>query len=161
MVLALRVVMRTVHLVAAAAWVGGSIFYLAALVPGLRAGGPAPAVAGRVAAYFRQLVNVCMGVLLLTGVYLTFDRLTTNTVGVAYLVVLGLKLAVAVAMFGLALYQAQEGISRLRQKARGAGRGAERGRLWNAIPRLILALGLLAFVLGALLTTLFEATVAG
>lgn len=155
--LALRVVMRTVHLVAAATWVGGSIFYLAALAPGLRAGGPAPAVAGQVAAYFRKLVNVCMGVLLLTGVYLTFDRLSTITVGVAYLVVLGLKIAVALAMFGLALYQAQEGASRLRAKAPGTARGP----LWQAVPRLILALGLLAFVLGALLTTLFERTVAG
>ncbi len=156
MVLALRVVMRTVHLVAAATWVGGSIFYLVALIPGLRAGGPAPAVAGLVAGSFRKLVNACMGVLLLTGVYLTFDRLTTNTVGAAYLVVLGLKIAVALAMFGLALYQAQEGVSRLRKKAGGA-----RGELWKAVPRLILALGLLAFLLGALLTTLFEGTVAG
>ncbi|HEY7782111.1 MAG TPA: hypothetical protein VIC85_18115 [Ktedonobacterales bacterium] len=146
MFLALRVLMRTVHVVAASAWIGGSIFYLVALIPALRSGGPAPRVAAEVAGHFRQLVNVCMGLLLLSGVYLTADRLTTS-VGLAYVVVLGVKIAVALALFGLAIYQAQEGVSRLRR---------ERTRLWKAVPRLILGLGLVAFLLGALLTALFE-----
>lgn len=146
MFLALRVLMRTVHVVAASAWIGGSIFYLVALIPALRSGGPAPRVAAEVAGHFRQLVNVCMGLLLLSGVYLTADRLTTS-VGLAYVVVLGVKIAVALALLGLAIYQAQEGVSRLRR---------ERTRLWKAVPRLILGLGLVAFLLGALLTALFE-----
>lgn len=149
MLLALRVLMRTAHVVAAAAWLGGSIFYLVALLPALRGGGPAPQVAAHVAALFRKLVNVCMGALLATGVYLTFDRLASNTVGTPYVVTLGLKIAVALAMFGLALYQGQEGVSRLRSSP---------PRRRQAVPRLILALGLLAFLLGALLTTLFEGT---
>lgn len=147
MLLALRVLMRTAHVVAAAAWLGGSIFYLLVLLPSLRLGGPAPGVATRAAALFRQLVNVCMGVLLVTGVYLIFDRLTSIEVGAVYLVTLGLKIVVALALFALAIAQAQQGVARLR-----AGRGA----LWKAAPRLILALGLLAFLLGALLTGLFE-----
>ncbi len=147
MLLALRVLMRTAHIVAGAAWIGGSIFYLVALLPGLRAGGAGPEVGAQVAARFRKLVNVCMGVLLVTGVYLTFDRLASSVVGVAYVVVLGGKIAVALAMFALAVYQAQEGVSRLR---------ARRGPLWKAVPRLILALGLLAFLLGAVLTEIFE-----
>jgi putative copper resistance protein D len=147
MFLALRVLMRTVHVVAASAWIGGSIFYLVALIPALRSGGPAPRVAAEVAGHFRQLVNVCMGLLLLSGVYLTADRLTTTSLGLAYVVVLGVKIAVALALFGLAIYQAQEGVSRLRR---------ERTRLWKAVPRLILGLGLVAFLLGALLTALFE-----
>jgi uncharacterized membrane protein len=146
MLLALRVFMRAVHLIAASAWLGGSIFYLVVLLPASRSGGTAPpALAAQTAALFRRLVNACMGVLLVTGVYLTFDRLTSTSLGVAYLVTLGLKITVALAMFGLALYQAQEGISR-----------ARRGALRKAVPRLILALGLLAFLLGALLTGLFE-----
>ena len=148
MLLAVRVVMRSAHLVAAAAWLGGSVFYLLVLLPSLRVGGPAaPGVAKHAAALFRRLVNVCMGVLLVTGVYLIFDRLTSVDVGTAYLVTLGLKIVVALALFALALYQAQEGAVLLR-----SGRGA----LWKAAPRLILALGLLAFLLGALLTGLFE-----
>jgi uncharacterized membrane protein len=152
MLLALRVLMRTAHVVAGAAWIGGSIFYLVVLLPGLRASGAPPALGAQVAAAFRRLVNICMGALLVTGVYLTFDRLSSNAVGVTYVVALGLKIAVALAMFGLAIYQAQEGISRLR---------ARRGPLWKAVPRLILALGLLAFLLGVVLTSLFEAAAGG
>lgn len=151
MLIVLRVLMRTVHLVAATAWVGGSLFYLLALVPGLRAAGPAPALTAKISEYFRKIVSTSMGVLVLTGVYLTVDRLTTTTLGPAYLVVLGVKIAVVLVMMGLALYQAQEGVSRLR-------RARPRTRWWTVTPRLILALGLLAFVLGALLTTLFELT---
>jgi uncharacterized membrane protein len=149
MLLALRVLMRTAHIVAGAAWIGGSIFYLVALLPSLRAGGAEPAIGAQVAVRFRQLVNICMGVLLVTGVYLAFDRLASSAVGVAYVVVLAAKITVALAMFALAVYQAQEGIGRLR---------ARRGPLWKAVPRLILALGLLAFLLGALLTGIFEST---
>jgi hypothetical protein len=90
-----------------------------------------------------------MGVLLLTGVYLTFDRLTSVAVGAAYLVTLALKIVVVVALFGLAIAQAQQGLARLR---------TARGAFWRAAPRVILALGLLAFLLGALLTALFEAS---
>src|SRR5947209_1602462 len=107
MLLLIRVVMRTVHLVAASAWIGGSIFYLLALVPGLRAGEPAPRAAAAVAAGFRRLVNLCMGALLLTGMFLTVDRLSSATLGPAYLVVLVVKIVVALAACALALYQAQ------------------------------------------------------
>jgi putative copper export protein len=150
MLIALRVLMRSIHLIAAAAWVGGGIFYLVALVPALRETGPAAALSTKIGAYFRTVVSTAMGVLVLTGVYLTFDRLTTATLGPAYLIVLGLKVVVVLAMMGLALYQAQEGVVRLRRRAR------TEDRWWSAVPRLILALGLLAFVLGALLTTLAE-----
>jgi putative copper export protein len=154
MLIALRVLMRSVHLIAAATWVGGSLFYLVALTPALRAVGPAPALAAKIGEFFRKVVSTSMGVLVLTGVYLTFDRLTTATLGPAYLIVLGLKVVVVLLMMGLAVYQAQEGATRLRRKQ-------PPGRWWTAVPRLILALGLLAFVLGAVLTTIFELTAVG
>jgi putative copper export protein len=147
--LLIRVVMRTAHLVAAGAWVGGSIFYLVALVPGLREGGPAPRVAAAVARSFRALVNVCMGTLLLTGMFLTFDRLSSATLGTAYVVVLVAKIVVALAACALAVYQAQEGASRARGKRAAPG-------VLRAAPQWILALGLMAFALGAILTTLYE-----
>jgi putative copper export protein len=152
--LLIRVVMRTAHLVAASAWVGGSIFYLVALVPGLRAGEPATQVAAAVARSFRQLVNVCMGALLLTGMFLTVDRLSSATLGAAYLVVLVVKIVVALAACVLALYQAQQGVSRARGKPGAPG-------VLRAAPQLILALGLAAFALGAILTTLYETGLIG
>ncbi len=102
--LEIRLIVRAAHTIAAAVWVGGNIVYLLVVIPALRSGGAAPgvsAIAAQIAALFRRLVNICIGVLLLTGAYLMFDRLTQTMLGWPYLIVLGLKIAVALAMFVL------------------------------------------------------------
>ena len=149
--LEIRLIVRAAHILAAAAWVGGNILYLVAVIPALRSSGPAPAVAAQIAALFRRMVNVCIGVLLLTGAYLMFDRLTQTALGWPYLVVLGLKIAAAIAMFVLAIYLGQSNIRRLAKRST---------RLSRAAPQLVLALGIIVFILGALLNGLFEATIA-
>lgn len=151
LVLALRVIMRSAHILAGAAWVGGSIMYLLVVTPALRLGGPAPAVAAKIAALFKQMVNVCMGVLLLTGAYLTFDRLTQTTLGLPYLLVLALKIVLAIVLFVLALYMAQSNVRRLAKRST---------RFSKAAPQLMLILGIVIFVLGALLNILFELSIA-
>ncbi len=149
--LEIRLIMRAAHILAAAAWVGGSIFYLAVALPALRNGGSPPGVAGQIAALFKRVVNICMGVLLLSGAYLTFDRLTTTSLGWPYLVVLVLKITAALTLFVLAIYLGQSNIRRLAKRTT---------RLSKAAPQLMLVLGILVFLLGALLNTLFEATIA-
>lgn len=144
----LRDVMRTAHVLAGGVWVGGSVVYLCVIQPALRLSAAAPEVGARTGALFRRLVNACMGILLLSGVYLTFDRLSSASVGIAYVLVLALKIVVALAMMALALNQAQ-------QARRLAKR---RGRLWTVAPLWILWLGVLAFLLGTTLTVLFEAS---
>ena len=142
----LSALMRTAHTLAGGVWVGGSLVYLLVITPALRLGKAAPEVSGYIAAHFRRLVNISIVTLLLSGVYLMFDRLTTTTVGVAYVVTLAVKIALALAMFGLAVFQAQEA----RRPAR------LRGRMWRLAPRLILALGVAVFLLGAVLNGLFD-----
>ena len=149
--LELRLIVRFAHILAAATWVGGSILYLVVVMPALRKGDPAPAVAAQVAALFRRLVNICIGVLLLSGVFMVFDRLTQTTLGWPYLVVLGLKIVAAIGMFVLAIYLGQSNIRRLAKRST---------RLSSAAPQLMLALGILVFLLGALLNGLFEETIA-
>src|SRR2546428_6045225 len=146
-----RLIVRALPILAAAAGVGGSILYMGAIIPGLRSAGPAPAVAAQIAALFRRMVNICIGVLLLTGAYLMFDRLTQTALGWPYLVVLGLKIAAALAMFVLAIYLGQSNIRRLAKRST---------RLSRVAPQLMLALGIIVFILGALLNGLFEATIA-
>lgn len=92
-----------------------------------------------------------MGVLLLTGGYLLFDRLAQTTLGLSYVIVLVLKVAAAIAMFVLALYLGQSNIRKLAKRST---------RLSKVAPQLMLALGILVFILGALLNTLFEASIA-
>jgi putative copper export protein len=147
----LRLIVRAVHIIAASAWVGGSMFYLLVVTPALRITGPAPAVAMQVAALFKRLVNLCMGILLLSGAYLTFDRLTQTMLGLPYLVVLGLKIAAAIGLFILAIYLGQSNVRRLAKRSTC---------LSKAAPQLMLVLGIVIFVLGALLNSIFEATIA-
>lgn len=143
----LRDLMRTAHVLAGGVWVGGSVIYLLVIVPALRVSGAGSQVAAQIAVLFRRIVNICIGVLVLSGVYLIFDRLASTMVGVAYVVTLVVKTLAALAMIGLAAFQAQE--ARRLPKLRG--------RMWRMTPVLILWLGVLTFLLGATLTGLFEA----
>jgi uncharacterized membrane protein len=143
--------MRTAHVVAGAAWVGGSIMYLVVVVPALRLSGPASQVSAAIAAHFKRLTSLCIYVLLLSGGYLFFDRLTQTTLGWPYLVVLILKVLAALAMFALAIYMGQ---SSARKVARQSTRFA------RLAPQLMVALGILVFALGAALNLLFEMTIA-
>jgi len=148
MLFVLRDLMRTAHVLAGGAWVGGSLAYLLVIAPALRLGGAPPQVGARVAALFRSLVNVCVGALVVTGAFLVADRLGAGAGGQPpYLVVLGVKVAVSLAMFALALYAAQEARRPAKRRAAFA----------RSAPRLILALGIAAFLLGTTLTLLFEA----
>ncbi len=97
-------VVRWLHLVCAAAWVGGSLFYLLVLVPATRnSAGDAKGWNAAVAAEFRGLVDVCVIVLVVTGAILSFERLTGGVVGVPFVVTLGLKIMLTLWMFYLAL----------------------------------------------------------
>lgn len=144
-------VMRAAHILAGTAWVGGSIMYLVVLLPALRLSHAAPQVGAAIAAHFKRLTNLCIGVLLLSGGFLVFDRLTTTTLGWPYLLVLILKILAALLMFALAFYM---GENRVRKLARRTTRFSQ------AAPRLMVALGVLVFALGALLNLLFEMTIA-
>ena len=146
----IRLIVRAAHILAATAWVGGSLFYMLVALPALRSGGPAPAVAAQMAALFKRMVNLCTGVLLLTGAYLAFDRLTTTTLGWPYLVTLGIKIIAALGMFTLSIYMGQNSIRRLAKRTM---------RLSKLAPQLSLALGIFIFALGALLNALYEAAI--
>ena len=141
---------RTVHILAGAAWVGGSLMYLLVVLPALRSGSD-PGLAGRVAALFKQFVNIAIGVLLLSGAFLVFDRLTQTTLGLPYLVVLVLKVVAALVMCVLAIYLGQSTARKLAKRTT---------RLSKLAPQLTLALGILVFVLGALLNMFYEAAIA-
>ena len=142
---------RAVHTLAGAAWVGGSLMYLFVVLPALKLGGPAPGVAAQIGSLFRRLSNICIGALLLSGAYLTFDRLTQTTLGFSYVIVLLCKLAAALAMIILSIYMGQSAVRRLAKRSTRFSRMA---------PQVMVVLGIVVFILGAVLNTLFEATIA-
>ena len=152
-------IVRWVHLVAAAAWVGGSIFYLLVLRPALRRSPESSQSINLAAASeFRALVDTSIFVLLATGVILTFNRLTPSVVGVSYVTILGIKIALSVWMFILARGRRRR--THLLESYRdtrpppttGLGKAARAASGFNAI----LILGIAVFLLSDLLKVLFE-----
>ena len=97
---AFLLLIRWLHLLSAAAWVGGSLFYFLVVRPALRRAPDTPRsfITGAATEY-SALVNLCIVVLVATGVILAFDRLTSEHAAVPYVITLGVKSALSVWMF--------------------------------------------------------------
>ncbi len=152
-------IVRWLHLVSAAAWVGGSIFYLIVLRPALRR---SPEGSGLInletATEFRALVETCVYVLIATGVILTLNRLTPGVVGAPYVAVLGIKIALSVWMFALAWSRRRRTSVTEAFRAEDAQPETKLGRVFRAVSgyNRIIILGLIIFLLSDLLKILFE-----
>ncbi len=97
-----HILVRWAHFVSAAAWVGGSLFWLFVLRPAAKGSeGKTQSLMKAVANEFRSLVNTCIFVLLATGAIMTFDKLAPGLVGMSYVAVLGMKIASVALMFYL------------------------------------------------------------
>ena len=160
-------IVRWIHLVSAAAWVGGSIFYLVVLRPAQRRSAKGNtesvrSVLAGAAVEFKGLVDTCIFVLLVTGVILTANRLTPGAVGVAYVAVLGVKIALSTWMFMLA-----RGRRRRTAVMDAYAEVTQRPKSW--LGRLVYAvsgynslviLGIIVFLVSDLLKVLFELALA-
>ena len=162
------------HVIAAVIWVGGGIFYLFALRPALAipaAAGSRAMVETSINRAFRELVDISIIALIVTGVVITFDRLSSLPITTTYYVVLGLKLLAVVGMLFLARDLGTRLGHRLRpvlapgqrpEPSLSEARYSQRG--WRRLlspSRLILILGIVAFFLSALLVHVYEGDVAG
>lgn len=149
--------MRTAHIVASAAWLGGSLFYAFVLGPVLARMEEAHRISPAIGLAFGQVVTASAWTLLATGAYLTFYRLSNQALGAPYALTLALKVALAVWMFLLA-----GALSRNRGKRRAAPEGTGPVTRWRGllprVPTLILLLGLVVFLLSSILTALYQAT---
>ncbi len=142
-----RIVLRWAHAVAALFWVGGSLFLFLVYRPAARF---LPETARQlfekaVRQRFRELVNTAVAVLLVSGMVLTFDRLSSPAATTAYALVLGTKIVLALLAFYLALEL-------------GGGRrvSIRLGRHLVGAPELILGIGLVIYLLVAILRLLYE-----
>ena len=156
------VVVRWIHVVAAAAWVGGSIFYLFVLRPALhRSPEAGRKINEATAAEFGTLVDTCIFVILATGVILTFNRLTVGVTGPSYGLVLVAKIALSVWMFILARGRRRRTalLDMYRQNP-----DPPSGRLRKILSTLsgyntIAILGVIVLLLADLLNTLYEVAI--
>jgi putative copper export protein len=160
----LLLIIRWLHNISAVAWIGGGLFYLL-ILRGRRRGEPngasperSPFPAGKdavegtdssIAADFRALVYTAMGILLVTGVILTFHRLTSNFAGPAYAIVLAIKITLALYMFYLVRFL----------RSRSYPHDTPNPPKWLSITSsaaTVVILGLIVFLLADILAALFE-----
>ena len=132
--------LRVAHAIAAALWLGGGVYYLVIVRPAIRASSLPPGdalLATRQS--FGELARTSTLVMVATGAVLMFDRLATDGEGVIYAALLAAKIAAAIGAFWL--------VSR-----RPGRRG---GRTSRRTSELVLSLGMIAFVLGVVLASVF------
>ena len=156
---AFLVAVRWIHLVASAAWVGGGIFYLFVLRPAVRR---FPQEGRKIneatAAEFRVLVDTCIFVILVTGIIMTFNRLTDEVVGPPYVIVLAIKVALSVWMFILARGRRRRVILADLNRQNSAPPMGMFQKIVRAISgyNTIVILGVIVFLMADLLKTLYE-----
>ena len=150
-------IVRWLHALAAAAWVGGSLFYLIVLIPTLNRVPDVPrALSAAIGVEFRTVVVTSIIVLVATGAILAFDRLTE--VEPPYAATLGVKVVLSVWMFALARDRRRHARVLVALETRPAPPTTIWGKIIAAVSgyNTLVILGVLIFFLSDLLKVLFE-----
>ncbi len=152
----LILIARWAHITGALAWVGGSIFFALVLRPVSVAQPEAMrGVMKPIGSVYREVVDISVAAVLVSGIVLMFDRLTGDDATVAWVVVFAVKLAIAIWMFYL--------VWRLRQagyQPPGDQSGGLLGRIsWLLGYNALVFFGVVVFFLATLLRELFEKSV--
>ena len=162
--------MRWVHALAALLWIGGALFYALVLRPAQqRSQEPQTAYLSQaIAAEFRSWVTLCIGVLVVSGGVLTLSRLTSASATLPYMLVLGVKISLALIVFLLVRSQRRRRAQLTRPSIPEASGAApvlqvqrSRARTLLSQANLILALGIIVFLLADVLRDLFEQSLRG
>jgi uncharacterized membrane protein len=154
---------RWLHIVAAVAWVGGSLYYLAVLRPAARrSSAESSPLYQRAGVEFGALVDTAIIILALTGAVLAFDRLSSRYATVPYFTVLAVKAALSVWMFLLA-HSRLRGRRAMFQQAVDGGVASWRISLARALTwgNLLAVLGVAVVLLSDLLRALYEMALRG
>ena len=144
------VIAQWVHTLAAAFWVGGGLVYLLVIRPADRREGGGQTLADE----FRGLVDIAVIAMVITGVVLAFDRLTSQHAGVGYAAVLGAKLALTLWMFWLAGV-----IRRRRPRPSASASPGATGTGWRQLmdaANQVVIIGVVVFLLSTVMQALFE-----
>ncbi|MCY4113206.1 MAG: hypothetical protein OXG33_04605 [Chloroflexi bacterium] len=145
---AFLVILRWLHVVAAALWLGGGLLLLALRARGLGLGAPSMSW-GRAAGHTLRLG---VAVFIVTGALLTAVRLAEPNVPAAYVVLLAGKIALAFAMFWLALPRSRRGPA---TPGEGWSRWTRDRTFW------IVVIALVVYLLSVILNELIERAALG
>jgi hypothetical protein len=105
---------------------------------------------------YRELVDISVIAIIVTGLILMFDRLTGNDASAAWFIVLGVKLALALWMFYLVWHFRQSNFDPTVQPT-----GLTARLSWLIGYNAMVFIGVIVFLLASVLRVLFESSIAG
>ncbi|MDP6823123.1 MAG: hypothetical protein QF554_07495 [Dehalococcoidia bacterium] len=150
----LIVLVRWLHALGAVAWVGGSAFFALIVRPAQRAD---PDGVGRAISRFtgpyREMIDVSIVAIVVTGMILMFERLTGDDATVAYFIVLSVKIVIAGWMFYMVWSLRRAGFI---PEARS---GLTDRLSWLFGYNALLAGGVIVFLVAGLLRAIFETAI--
>ena len=156
-------VVRWLHLISASLWIGGGLFYLLVLKPVIKRNTDLMKnVDSNIASEFKSLVDTAILVLLVTGIILTFNRLTPDIVGVEYVLVLSAKIVMSLFMFTTSLRRRKRTIVGNYNQ----GFPEAQNQLTNILRMIsgynaLVILGIIVFLISDLLKIMYESALAG
>ena len=152
----IMLIVRWAHAIGAVAWIGGSAFFAFVLRPVERANPDlVRPVLRPLGSVYRELVDISVIVIIITGLVLMFDRLTGNDATAAWFIVLGIKLTLAIWMFYLVWHFRQSDFDPTEQPEGLAARLS-----WLIGYNAMVFFGVIVFLLASILRVLFENSIA-
>lgn len=157
------VAIRWAHALAGAAWVGGGLFYLLVLQPSLTDAeddSTLKELKPKIAEAFKDVVDLSVMALIITGVIIAFDRLSHGNVSNLYVAILALKVAAAAGMFLLSWTLGHRNSAAVKAEHASSDQGATDPP--TAVQKIlspsqiVLTLGVLVFLLASLLQVIYE-----
>ncbi len=148
---------RWAHAIGAVAWIGGSIFFVFILRPVERANPDlVRPVLRPLGSVYRELVDIAVIAIIVSGIILMFDRLTGGDASVQWFIVLAVKLALALWMFYLVWRFRQSDFDSTEKPSGIAARMS-----WLIGYNAMVFIGVIVFLLASTLRVLFESSISG
>lgn len=148
---------RWAHAIGAVAWIGGSIFFAFILRPVERANPDlVRPVLQPLGSVYRELVDIAVIAIIVSGIILMFDRLTGGDASVQWFIVLAVKLALALWMFYLVWRFRQSDFDSTEKPSGIAARMS-----WLIGYNAMVFIGVIVFLLASTLRVLFESSISG
>ncbi len=148
---------RWAHAIGAVAWIGGSIFFAFILRPVERANPDlVRPVLRPLGSVYRELVDIAVIAIIVSGIILMFDRLTGGDASVQWFIVLAVKLALALWMFYLVWRFRQSDFDSTEKPSGIAARMS-----WLIGYNAMVFIGVIVFLLASTLRVLFESSISG
>lgn len=151
----IMLIVRWAHVIGAVAWIGGSAFFALVLRPVERANPDLiRPVLRPLGSVYRELVDISVIAIIVSGLILMFDRLTGNDATAAWFIVLGVKLALAIWMFYLVWHFRQSDFDPTEKPS-----GLAAKLSWIIGYNAMVFFGVIVFLLASILRVLFEKSI--